>query len=96
MPFAKAKDIGNVRSVTLKSIPSFNMTAIYIVICGGKEKCGVMENMEVENAVSGVICAVRIVIDNKYIQGLSKRFERFKFCIFYVLIAKIRYSFTHK
>ena len=30
------------------------------------------------------------------IQGLSKRFERFKFGIFYVLIVKIRYSFTHK
>ena len=30
------------------------------------------------------------------IQGLSKRFERFKFGIFYVLIVKIRYNFTHK
>ena len=29
-------------------------------------------------------------------QGLSKRFERFKFGIFYVLIVKIRYNFTHK
>ena len=28
--------------------------------------------------------------------GLSKRFERFKFGIFYVLIVKIRYNFTHK
>ena len=32
----------------------------------------------------------------KIIQGLSKRFERFKFGIFYVLIVKIRYNFTHK
>ena len=30
------------------------------------------------------------------IQDLSKRFERFKFGIFYVLIAKIRYNFTRK
>ena len=30
------------------------------------------------------------------IQGLSKRFERFKFGIFYILIIKIRYNFTHK
>ena len=30
------------------------------------------------------------------VQGLSKRFERFKFGIFYVLIVKIRYNFTHK
>ena len=30
------------------------------------------------------------------IQGLSKRFEQFKFGIFYVLIVKIRYNFTHK
>ena len=30
------------------------------------------------------------------IQGLSKRFERFKFGIFYILIVKIRYNFTHK
>jgi len=30
------------------------------------------------------------------IQGLSKRFERFKFGIFYVSIVKIRYNFTHK
>jgi len=30
------------------------------------------------------------------LQGLSKRFERFKFGIFYVLIVKIRYNFTHK
>ena len=30
------------------------------------------------------------------IQGLSKSFERFKFGIFYVLIVKIRYNFTHK
>jgi len=30
------------------------------------------------------------------IQGLSKRFERFKFGIFYVLIVKIRYNFTHQ
>jgi len=33
---------------------------------------------------------------NLIIQGLSKRFERFKFGIFYVLIVKIRYNFTHK
>jgi len=32
---------------------------------------------------------------HNYIQGLSKRFERFKFGIFYLLIAKIRYNFTH-
>ena len=32
----------------------------------------------------------------KIIQGLSKRLERFKFGIFYVLIVKIRYNFTHK
>ena len=31
-----------------------------------------------------------------YIQDLSKRFERLKFGIFYVLIVKIRYNFTHK
>ena len=31
-----------------------------------------------------------------YTQGLWKRFERFKFGIFYVLIVKIRYNFTHK
>jgi hypothetical protein len=31
-----------------------------------------------------------------FIQGLSKRFERFKFSIFYLLIVKIRYNFTHK
>ena len=31
-----------------------------------------------------------------YTQGLSKRFERFKFGILYVLIVKIRYNFTHK
>ena len=30
------------------------------------------------------------------IQGLSKRSERFTFGIFYVLIVKIRYNFTHK
>jgi hypothetical protein len=30
------------------------------------------------------------------IQGLSKRFERFKFGIFYLLIVKIRYNFSHK
>ena len=42
------------------------MTAIYVLICGKKEKCGVMENMKVENAVIGVICAVRIMVDNKY------------------------------
>ena len=30
------------------------------------------------------------------IQGLSKRFERFKFGIFHVFIVKIRYNFTHK
>ena len=34
--------------------------------------------------------------DANIIQGLSKRFERFKFGIFYVLIVKIRYNFTHK
>ena len=34
--------------------------------------------------------------NNKNIQDLSKRFERFKFGIFYVLIVKIRYNFTHK
>ena len=33
-----------------------------------------------------------------HIQGLLKRFERFKFgiLVFYVLIVKIRYNFTHK
>src|SRR5215469_11242522 len=31
-----------------------------------------------------------------FIQGLSKRFQRFKFGIFYILIVKIRYNFTHK
>ena len=36
------------------------------------------------------------VHDTVSIQGLSKRFERFKFGIFYVLIVKIRYNFTHK
>ena len=30
------------------------------------------------------------------IQGLSKRFERFKFGIYYVLIVKIRYNSTYK
>ena len=30
------------------------------------------------------------------IQGLSKRFEQFKFGLFYLLIVKIRYNFTHK
>jgi len=30
------------------------------------------------------------------VQGLSKRFERFNFGIFYLLIVKISYSFTHK
>jgi hypothetical protein len=29
-------------------------------------------------------------------QGLSERFERFKFGMFYLLIVKIRYNFTHK
>ena len=33
---------------------------------------------------------------DKTILGISKRFERFKFGIFYVLIVKIRYNFTHK
>ena len=33
---------------------------------------------------------------SQQVQGLSKRFERFKFGIFYVLIVKIRYNFTHK
>ena len=33
---------------------------------------------------------------NAQIRGLSKRFERFKFGIFYLLIVKIRYNFTHK
>ena len=37
-----------------------------------------------------------IIIIIIIIQGLSKRFERFKFGIFYVLIVKIRYNFTHK
>ena len=62
MRFAKAKDIGNVRSVTINSIPSFNVTAICKLIHGRKEKCGVMEKMKIESAVSGVICAVRIVV----------------------------------
>ena len=38
---------------------------------------------------NGMFCCVTI-------QGLSKRSERFKFGIFYLLIVKIRYSFTHK
>ena len=36
------------------------------------------------------------IYTHTHIQGLSKRFERFKFGIFYVLIVKIRYNFTHK
>ena len=43
------------------------MTAVYILICGEEVKCGMLENMKIENAVSGVICAVRIMVDNKYI-----------------------------
>jgi len=44
-----------------------------------------------------VLCRL-VVAGNVFllIQGLSKRFERFKFGIFYVLIVKIRYNFTHK
>ena len=38
----------------------------------------------------------KVDIVKVYIQGLSKRFERFKFGIVYVLIVKIRYNFTHK
>ena len=37
-----------------------------------------------------------VVVIMMIIQGLSKIFERFKFGIFYVLIVKIRYNFTHK
>jgi predicted Rdx family selenoprotein len=74
MPFAKAKDIGNVRIVTINTIPSFNVTAIYILIYDRKEKCGVMENVKLENAVSGVICVIRIVVDNKYIRGLTIKY----------------------
>ena len=33
---------------------------------------------------------------NIAVQGLSKRFEQLKFGIFYLLIVKIRYNFTHK
>ena len=39
---------------------------------------------------------VRSVYHFCNIQGLSKTFERFKFGIFYLLIVKIRYNFTHK
>jgi len=49
---------------------------------------------------SDCICTERLYSKILYvahsIQGLSKRFERFKFGIFYVLIVKIRYNFTHK
>ena len=39
---------------------------------------------------------LQLGLNCEHIQGLSKRFERFKFGIFYLLIVKIRYNFTHK
>jgi len=38
----------------------------------------------------------KVFTESLLLQGLSKRFERFKFGKFYLLIFKIRYNFTHK
>ena len=49
---------------------NLNAPVLNVLICGTKEKCGLMENMKLENAVSSVICAVRIVVDIKCILQL--------------------------
>ena len=50
--------------------------------------------MRVSGQLAGSFTPGKVTVP--IVQGLSKRFERFKCGTFYVLIVKIRYNFTHK
>ena len=54
--------------------------------------------IQLDLLIMSTVCSKHVEDYNnkRIIQGLSKRFERFKFGIFYILIVKIRYNFTHK
>ena len=58
--------------------------------------CGTHPALHMEHGKPRIDDLGVLGIGGRIIQGLSKRFERFKFGIFYVLIVKIRYNFTHK
>ena len=100
----------NVKITTYSCLlPEFHLTGALcrsltgVPYCGALHELWITLNLRVFSEVPYCVALPRLWVilslnptGTGEIQGLSKRFERFKFGIFYVLIVKIRYNFTHK